>query len=65
MTLNDQLRHLPKFLTVREVADFTFCHDRTVRRWIRSGTLSALETPEGLRIPRRELKRFLGLQEAS
>lgn len=61
MTLETQYKSLPKFLKVSEVADFTCTHERTVRRWIRDGRLNAAETPSGVRIHRRALWRFLGL----
>ncbi|SEJ80362.1 DNA binding domain-containing protein, excisionase family [Deinococcus reticulitermitis] len=64
MTLSDQFRNLPKLLKVSEVADFTGTHERTVRRWIRDGRLGAVEHPNGLRVPRRSLWRFLGLDLA-
>lgn len=64
MTLSDQYQNMPKLLKVSEVADFTGTHERTVRRWIRDGRLSAVEHPSGLRIPRRSLWRFLGLDLA-
>ncbi|AKH16314.1 MULTISPECIES: helix-turn-helix domain-containing protein [Deinococcus] len=64
MTLNDQYQNMPKLLKVSEVADFTGTHERTVRRWIRDGRLSAVEHPSGLRVPRRSLWRFLGLDLA-
>jgi excisionase family DNA binding protein len=61
MTLNEQIERLPKFLSVREVSEYMCCHDRTVRRWIQSGQLSAFEGERGLRIPRSSLFHFLGL----
>lgn len=61
MTLETQYKTLPKLLKVSEVADFTCTHERTVRRWIRDGRLRAVEAPEGVRIHRRALWRFLGL----
>ena len=64
MTLNDQYQNMPKLLKVSEVADFTGTHERTVRRWIRDGRLSAVEHPSGLLVPRRSLWRFLGLDLA-
>ncbi|GGR79213.1 hypothetical protein GCM10008960_02550 [Deinococcus sedimenti] len=64
MTLSDQYQNMPKLLKVSEVADFTGTHERTVRRWIRDGRLGAVEHPSGLRIPRRALWRFLGLDLA-
>ncbi|ALW89286.1 MerR family transcriptional regulator [Deinococcus actinosclerus] len=64
MTLSDQYQNMPKLLKVSEVADFTGTHERTVRRWIRDGRLSAVEHPSGLRVPRRSLWRFLGLDLA-
>ncbi|GAA5435352.1 hypothetical protein GCM10008959_08220 [Deinococcus seoulensis] len=64
MTLSDQYQNMPKFLKVSEVAEFTGTHERTVRRWIRDGRLGAVEHPSGLRVPRRLLWRFLGLDLA-
>lgn len=64
MTLSDQYQNMPKLLKVSEVADFTGTHERTVRRWIRDGRLGAVEHPSGLRVPRRSLWRFLGLDLA-
>lgn len=64
MTLADQFQNMPKLMKVSEVADFTGTHERTVRRWIRDGRLSAVEHPSGLRVPRRSLWRFLGLDLA-
>jgi excisionase family DNA binding protein len=64
MTLSDQYQNMPKLLKVSEVADFTGTHERTVRRWIRDGRLGAVEHPNGLRVPRRSLWRFLGLDLA-
>jgi excisionase family DNA binding protein len=61
LSLREQFLLLPKLLRVSEVADFTGTHERTVRRWIRDGRLVALESPAGLRVPRRALWRFLGL----
>lgn len=61
MTLAAQFKSLPKLLKVSEVADFTGTHERTVRRWIRDGRLVALEHPAGIRVSRRALWRFLGL----
>ncbi|GGM04722.1 helix-turn-helix domain-containing protein [Deinococcus aerophilus] len=64
MTLSDQFHSLPMLLKVSQVADFTGTHERTVRRWIRDGRLGAVEHPSGLRVPRRSLWRFLGLDMA-
>lgn len=64
MTLADQFQHMPILMKVSEVADFTSTHERTVRRWIKDGRLSAVEHPCGLRVPRRALWRFLGLDLA-
>ncbi len=64
MTLREQFQTLPKLLKVSVVAEFTGTHERTVRRWIRDGRLVALESPIGLRISRRSLWRFLGLDLA-
>lgn len=64
MTLATQFENLPKLLKVSEVASFTGTHERTVRRWIRDGRLAAVEHPQGLRVPRRALWRFLGLDLA-
>ena len=64
MTLTDQYQTLPKLLKVSAVAEFTSTHERTVRRWIKDGRLAAVEHPGGLRIPRRALWRFLGLDLA-
>ena len=64
MTLANQFDNLPKLLRVSEVADFTSTHERTVRRWIKDGRLPAVEHPSGLRVPRRALWRFLGLDFA-
>lgn len=64
MTLSGQFQNLPMLLKVSEVASFTGTHERTVRRWIRDGRLGAVEHPSGLRVPRRSLWRFLGLDMA-
>jgi excisionase family DNA binding protein len=64
MTLREQFETMPKLLKVSQVADFTGTHERTVRRWIRDGRLPALESPDGIRVPRRSLWRFLGLDLA-
>ena len=64
MTLASQFDNLPKLLKVSEVADFPGTHERTVRRWIKDGRLGAVEHPSGLRVPRRSLWRFLGLEFA-
>ncbi len=64
MTLREQFKTLPKLLKVTEVCEFTGTHERTVRRWIRDGRLDAVESPMGLRVPRRSLWRFLGLHLA-
>ncbi len=64
MTLESQFQTLPKLLKVSEVAEFTSTHERTVRRWIKDGRLGAVEHPSGLRVPRRALWRFLGLDLA-
>jgi excisionase family DNA binding protein len=64
LTLSNQFENLPKLLKISEVADFTSTHERTVRRWIRDGRLVALEHPSGLRVSRRALWRFLGLDLA-
>ncbi|AZI42243.1 DNA-binding protein [Deinococcus psychrotolerans] len=64
MTLSEQFQTLPKLLKVSEVADFTGTHERTVRRWIRDGRMPAVESPAGIRVPRRTLWRFLGLDLA-
>ena len=61
MTLESQYKSLPKFLKIGEVAEFTCTHERTVRRWIRDGRLPAIEAPGGLRVRRKALWRFLGL----
>jgi excisionase family DNA binding protein len=50
--------------TVREVADIVRVDDTTVRRWIKSGALKAIELPHAgmraaYRVPRSSLK-FLG-----
>lgn len=65
MTLREQYQTLPKLLKISEVAAFTGTHERTVRRWIKEGRMPALESPEGLRVPRRTLWRFLGLDLAA
>ncbi|MFC4455643.1 helix-turn-helix domain-containing protein [Deinococcus sonorensis] len=64
MTLREQFDTLPKLLKVCEVAEFTGTHERTVRRWIREGRLVAVESPIGIRVSRRALWRFLGLDLA-
>lgn len=64
VTLREQFQTLPKLLKVSEVAEFTGTHERTVRRWIRDGRLVGLESPIGLRVSRRSLWRFLGLDLA-
>lgn len=64
MTLHEQFENLPKLLKVSEVCEYTGCHERTVRRWIRDGRLAAVESGAGLRVPRRALWRFLGLDSA-
>lgn len=64
LTLREQFDRLPKLLKVSEVCDYTGCHERTVRRWIRDGRLSAVESGAGIRVPRRSLWRFLGLDTA-
>ncbi len=65
MTLREQYQTLPKLLKVSEVAEFTGTHERTIRRWIKEGRMPAVESPEGLRVPRRLLWRFLGLDLAA
>ncbi len=65
MTLSEQFQTLPKLLKVSEVASFTGTHERTVRRWIREGRMPAVESPAGIRVPRRTLWRFLGLDLAA
>lgn len=65
MTLSEQFQTLPKLLKVSEVAHFTGTHERTVRRWIREGRMPAVESPSGIRVPRRTLWRFLGLDLAA
>lgn len=65
MTLREQYQTLPKLLKVSEVAEFTGTHERTVRRWIKEGRMPAVESPSGLRVPRRCLWRFLGLDLAA
>lgn len=65
MTLSKQYQSLPKLLKVSEVAEFTGTHERTVRRWIKEGRIAAVESPAGLRVPRRTLWRFLGLDLAA
>ena len=64
MILNEQFQRLPKLLKISEVCEYTSCHERTVRRWIRDGRLGAVESEAGLRVPRRALWRFLGLDAA-
>lgn len=64
MTLREQFDRLPKLLKVSEVCEYTGCHERTVRRWIRDGRLGAVESGAGIRVPRRALWRFLGLDTA-
>lgn len=61
MTLERQYNTLPKWMNVAEVANFTYTHERTVRRWIKGGRLRATETPKGIRVHRKALWRFLGL----
>ena len=61
MTLERQYKSLPKLMNVAQVAEFTFTHERTVRRWIKGGRLRAAETPEGIRVHRKALWSFLGL----
>ncbi|MCC7508386.1 MAG: excisionase family DNA-binding protein [Planctomycetes bacterium] len=47
-------------LEVWEVADLTNSHERTVRRWIASGKLAALQkTARGFLIPKQALIDFL------
>ena len=49
------------FLTVEEVAKRLSVHEETVRRWIRSGELQAIDLsgPAGYRISQAELQRFI------
>jgi excisionase family DNA binding protein len=49
------------FLTVEDVAKRLSIHEETVRRWIRSGELEAidLQGPAGYRISQAELNRFI------
>lgn len=49
------------YLTVEEVAKLLNIHEETVRRWIRSGELEAidLQGPAGYRINQTELNRFI------
>jgi excisionase family DNA binding protein len=55
------------FLTPSEVAGIARVHRLTVYRWISEGKLRAVRLGETgqLRVPRRELDRFLGLREAA
>lgn len=54
------LRDRPDLLEVSEVADLTASHERTVRRWIASGRLAALQkTARGFLIPQKALVEFL------
>ena len=50
-----------QLLTVEEVADQLSVHIETVRRWIRSGELQAVDLggPAGYRIALSELDRFI------
>lgn len=49
------------FLTVEEVAKRLSVHEETVRRWIRSGEIEAIDLagPAGYRISQAELNRFI------
>ena len=50
-----------RLLTVEEVAQMLSVHDETIRRWIRSGELVAIDLggPAGYRIAQSELDRFI------
>jgi excisionase family DNA binding protein len=46
-------------LTVRQVAQTFQVADKTIRRWIARGTVKAVKTSAGWRIPRSEVERLL------
>jgi excisionase family DNA binding protein len=52
-----------EFLTRKEVAEYLRVHERTVDRWIESGSLGAYKLGTGktalLRIPKSEVEKFL------
>ena len=51
---------LPPLLTTDEVAGECRVHQETVRRWVRSGKLAAIELPGGLlRFRREDVERVL------
>jgi len=48
-----------RMLTVEEVANELRVSKETVRRWVRSGRLSCLKLPRGIRIPNEVIKDFI------
>lgn len=52
-----------EFLTRKEVAKYFRVHERTIDRWIESGSLKGYKLGSGktsiLRIPKSEIKKFL------
>ena len=46
-------------LPLSEVCRLLSVHERTVRRWIRSGTLRAVRLPGGWRVAEADLRQFL------
>lgn len=56
-----------RYLSLQDIADELGISDRTVRRWIATGRLKAIQpSPRVIRVEASELDRFLGLStEAS
>ncbi len=50
---------IPKFYTIRSVADALEVHERTVRRWIKKGDLKAHYMGAAVRISDTDLSDFI------
>jgi len=50
---------LPKLLTIEQVAAFTQFSTRQIRRWIKSGSLKAMQYGRSWRIAENDLALFL------
>lgn len=59
-----QPKNLPKFYTIREIAECTNSSERTVRRWIEKGKLIAHHIDGLVRISDADLQAFIAMHRA-
>lgn len=52
-------RKIKRFFTSKEVAEFFSVKERTVRKWIQTGKLSAIRPNQVWLIPRKALEQFI------